>query len=159
MPPCHSCGRRFQVEEGGLCRACIALRRFSPHCLLESQITTQVIESALRSLEILRDLCHAAADRGEIGEGPVPGLRSIRDSNSRSERPEVPPARTPPVCPPPPPKKPEGESSQGEPVERGREKARKRRREEEDDGDRDRRRRRGWFEQKRWATVHWEVPD
>lgn len=119
--PCSSCGRSFLVEEGGICRACVALRRlsgelrFSPHSLVEAQLVATIIESCLRTVEVLRDLVHVAAENQEGGvwsgrgsEGL--GLRSLGRSLTESERdrdrgdretvprpPPPPPARVPPV--------------------------------------------------------------
>lgn len=61
---CAACSRTHFVEEGGLCKACNALRkigqelRFQPHSRLEARIAVSWLEGALKGLETLRDASH-----------------------------------------------------------------------------------------------------
>lgn len=147
MPSCATCSRSFFIEEGGVCRGCVLLRklgqelRFQPRSKLEARVAISWLESALRGLEVLRDSSHFVDEGTNEQLGlktcPVPPSVSApgsREASSRAEsrasgerrraeRPET----------------PAEEEREGEVAERPR---RERRREPEDRSERDGKRRR-----------------
>lgn len=70
MPACSTCGRVFFVDPCGS-RGCIALRRLSgelrfvPINGLDAGLTVYLLETCLHTVEYLRDIAHAQADRLE----------------------------------------------------------------------------------------------
>lgn len=95
MPPCSSCGRVFFVDPAGTCRGCIALRRlagelrFVPLSELDASLTVYLLETCLHTIEYLRDVAHAQAERFEQSRQSQGGTGLGLSSNRRSERGET----------------------------------------------------------------------
>ena len=92
MPPCATCGRVYFVDPRGSCRGCVALRRLSgelrfvPINEVDASLTVYLLETCLDTVEYLRDIAHAQADRSEQERQGRPASGLGLTSNRRSER-------------------------------------------------------------------------
>ena len=95
MPPYSNCGRVYFVDPSGACRGCIALRRLSgelrfvPINEVDASLTVYLLETCLHTLEYLRDIAHAQADRAEQERQGRARSGLGLSSNRRSERGET----------------------------------------------------------------------
>lgn len=93
MPACSTCGRIFFVDPSGCCRGCIALRRlagelrFVPLGELDASLTVYLLETCLHTVEYLRDVAHAQAERAEQARQgrTAPGLGLSSNNRSGTE--------------------------------------------------------------------------